>query len=445
MPNQSLTAFTRIVRRLLAVFGVAWALCGATAFASAQIDTPVTVSAHANAATASPGSHFVIAVVMEHEPEWHSHTNNPVIPRSWGDFPAIPTVVAVTKADHAKVGPVQWPEPHTVFIDLAGTGRPDKYGVFDGHTVIFVPVIVDADAQGSVGVDIAVTYQACNDTICLRTKTERVHVEVPLGSEATPAPASPDFKDVDESVFANSAAFQAITVVAAQAQPPAPVPGAPVAAVGGSFFGIPLPQGGGIAAMALLFVFAALGGLILNLTPCVLPVIPLKIMALTQHAKSPGQTFYLGAWMAAGVVAFWVGIGVPAMLLTSWSDPSQIFARWWVTFGMGVVIAVMAVGMMGLFQFTLPQSVHMINPKADSPGGSFVFGVMTAVLGLPCFGFIAGALLAATATLPKLATLTVYAGIGVGMATYRKMNARYLHIDAGTCSYFPVFRDIPKI
>jgi thiol:disulfide interchange protein DsbD len=60
--------------------------------------------------------------------------------------------------------------------------------------------------------------------------------------------------------------------------------------------------------------------------------------------------------------------------------------------------------------------VYAVNPKADSPTGSFLFGVMTAVLGLPCFGFVAGALLAGSATLPWGVVLTIFAALGIGMA-----------------------------
>ncbi|HEX2837997.1 MAG TPA: thioredoxin family protein, partial [Phycisphaerales bacterium] len=137
---------------------------------------------------------------------------------------------------------------------------------------------------------------------------------------------------------------------------------------------------------------------------------------LSQHAGTKGRALYLGGWMAAGVVAFWVGIGIPVIVWSSVGDPSRIFGVWWVTFGLGAIIAILSVGLMGLFSLNLPQSVYMLNPKADTAHGSFLFGVMTAVLGLPCFGFVAGALLAAAATLPKLVTLIVFAGIGVGMA-----------------------------
>ncbi|HHN77595.1 MAG TPA: hypothetical protein ENK11_02835, partial [Phycisphaerales bacterium] len=92
------------------------------------------------------------------------------------------------------------------------------------------------------------------------------------------------------------------------------------------------------------------------------------------------------------------------------------FGIWWLTTGIGVVIAVMSLGLLGLFQITLPQKVYMINPKADTAWGSFVFGVMTAVLGLPCFGFVAGALVPAAITQGTGFVVVLFASMGVGMA-----------------------------
>jgi thiol:disulfide interchange protein DsbD len=80
---------------------------------------------------------------------------------------------------------------------------------------------------------------------------------------------------------------------------------------------------------------------------------------------------------------------------------------------------------MGLFTINLPQSVYMVNPKADNAGGSFLFGIFTAILGLPCFGFVAGGLLAGAATLPSAAIMAVFVGIGVGMGTPYLILAAY--------------------
>ena len=120
--------------------------------------------------------------------------------------------------------------------------------------------------------------------------------------------------------------------------------------------------------------------------------------------------------MAIGVVAFWAGIGIPAALFTAAADPSRIFGIWWLTLGIGLLIALMGVGIMGLFTIQLPAAAYAVNPKADTAWGSFLFGVMTGVLGLPCFGFVAGALLAGSATLPPATIMIIFTSMGVGMA-----------------------------
>jgi thiol:disulfide interchange protein len=135
--------------------------------------------------------------------------------------------------------------------------------------------------------------------------------------------------------------------------------------------------------------------------------------------------------MAIGVTAFWVAIGLPVALFAEVTDPSRLFGIWWVTAGIGLIIAAMGVGIMGLFSIQLPQKVYAINPKADSAWGSFVFGVMTAVLGLPCFGFVAGALLAGSATMPPALIMTIFTSLGVGMALpYLVLSARPSLVDS---------------
>ncbi|MBK7405223.1 MAG: thioredoxin family protein [Phycisphaerales bacterium] len=165
----------------------------------------------------------------------------------------------------------------------------------------------------------------------------------------------------------------------------------------------------------VLGLVGVVGGFVLNLTPCVLPVIPIKVLTISKHAGHPRRSAYLGAWMSLGVVAFWSGIGLPVALFASVTDPSRIFGVWWVTLGIGVLIGVMGVGIMGAFSISLPQKAYALSPKADSAWGSFLFGVMTAVLGLPCFGFVAGAL-AGAATLPAATIMVIFTSLGVGMA-----------------------------
>ncbi|MEO0482257.1 MAG: thioredoxin family protein [Planctomycetota bacterium] len=361
--------------------------------------------------TVAAGGQAVIAVVLDHQPGWHSHLNEPVIPEAMGDFEAIATIVRVASSPGATAGPAQYPKPYTAMVDFLFSGEPVPYQVYEGRAAIFVPLLIDPDASGEIPVTLSIQYQACDDTTCLipefleREVTLRVVEPTLAGADA---PDHGDlFADFDPGVFA------AMAEGTVQAKSTASTG----ASEGRTFFGIPLPAEGSPARLIVLALLAAVGGFVLNLTPCVLPVLPIKVMTISHHAGSPGKSLYLGIWMAVGVVAFWLALGLPVALTTSITDPSIIFGIWWVTLGIGLIIGIMGAGIMGLFTINLPDKVYMVNPKADSAGGSFMFGVMTAVLGLPCFGFVAGALLAGAATLPASTILVIFGSLGVGMAS----------------------------
>lgn len=386
---------------------MAWVLAlvvigfGLVSRAEAQLksSTKVTISTFANVDGVVAGKPFVAAVIIDHEEGWHSQSNT-----ATGDL--VPTQVVMTPMDGLRIGPIVWPKPHNTRLDLDGTGEKD-IPVFEGKTVVFVPMVLEsvpADAK-QVAIDMNVTVQVCTD-VCLIPSTVPVQLMVPvLAAGATAKPANAE-------VFATWTGGEPVPD-STWTQTSVSVPAKPKNTGGPKFLGfIDVSQLGPFG----IFALAVVGGLLLNLTPCVLPVMPLKIMTIVQHAKTPKRALYLGIWMAAGIVAFWAGIGLPVVLLTAFGDPSRLFGIWWVTFGLGVIICALSVGLMGVFNITLPQFVYSVNPKADSATGSFLFGVMTAVLGLPCFGFVAGALLLAAATLPKVVTLLIFVGLGIGMA-----------------------------
>ncbi|MEL7474591.1 MAG: cytochrome c biogenesis protein CcdA, partial [Planctomycetota bacterium] len=309
------------------------------------------------------------------------------------------------------------------------TGVPEEYLVYDGKAVMYIPLLIDENATGEITVPLAIQYQVCDDSICLipqfleREVTFRVVAAVAAAAEAPDHGAL--FDDFDPTAFAAIAAAEAEpaaeTSLDTRTDSPnaevAESPSSPISAASSrSFFGIPLPSPDSASGLLVFALLSAVGGFVLNLTPCVLPVLPIKVMTISKHAGSPGKSLVLGLWMALGVVAFWVALGVPVALATNALDPSRLFGIWWVTLSIGLVIAAMGVGIMGLFTINLPDKVYMVNPKADSAWGSFLFGVMTAVLGLPCFGFVAGALLAGAATMSEVQILTIFGSLGVGMA-----------------------------
>lgn len=394
----------------------------------------VDVEAVLDAPKAAPGGDLVLAVIFRHQPNWHIHTNDPVVPPQLGD----PSDYIKTQLlFEPKAGPVQahprfiqWPKPHEIQVRF--TGDPVTYLVFDGEAIAYVPLTIAEDAPlGPTTLTVKPVFQVCDDTQCLaptpqpgegsRWDEYGIPIEIEIVSAESieqdpPSAADPDiFGGYDDSVVADLKTSPSSSESDDSTQPSQSDATTVQQDETASFFGLRIPKASGLLGGLMLILLGIIGGFILNLTPCVLPVIPLKIMTLSQHAATPGRAMSLGLWMALGVFAFWLAIGLPVVLFASVTDPSRIFGIWWVTFGIGAIIGIMGIGIMGLFTLSLPQSAYMVNPKADNAWGSFLFGVMTAVLGLPCFGFIAGALFAGAATLPPFMTLMIFGSIGIGM------------------------------
>lgn len=406
--------------------------------APAPSGDPVTVHVAADHASVPQGGRFLVAVVFDHEPGFHVWTNDRPVPAGLSRFSgAILTEIAVTGASpgvRVHTDHTIWPEPKRAIADL-GEG-PETFLVFGGRAVALLPVTVAPDAApGTATIAFAITWQACNDQTCMQPdfdQPRRLTVEITAAGSAPVRSAAPsaDFRAAPADLFdtLTEAAPGATTGAAAPengpgdqeavpaARPDEGLAGSPAVQQGPSFFGITLPRPEGVVGLLAVAFMAVIAGLVLNLTPCVLPVLPIKVMTISQHAGSPARMLALGLWMAAGVVAFWAALGLPVAFVRGVSDPSRIFGIWWLTFGIGALIAVMGIGIMGMFTISLPNAVYAINPKADTAWGSFLFGVMTGVLGLPCFGFVAGALLAGSASLPAVTIMTIFISLGVGMA-----------------------------
>ncbi len=164
-------------------------------------------------------------------------------------------------------------------------------------------------------------------------------------------------------------------------------------------------------------LLSAIGGFVLNFMPCVLPVIPIKIMGLAQAAGTRSRRLLLGGVMSGGVVALWLGIGSVLAFTSVLGGTADIFRYPVVNLSLGLFIIVMAFAATGLFAIRLPQGLYRISPKHDSLAGSFGFGLMTGVFALPCTGpFMGTAAATVLGAGDSMLTLMVFGAIGFGMA-----------------------------
>ncbi len=379
---------------------------------------PVSMRIVVSKAQVRPGDQIAVGIIFEMASGWHLHTNDPK--RTPGmvraKFDPIATEVTVTSISGAIAGPLQWPEVHFVDVDLVGAGRAESYGVFEGVAPIYVPLMVSEQAGSFVELELGLVWQACDDRGCMlpERRTERVRVPISeaadspvTATDADTTPAEPGaFASFDVSVFGRASEFGAQIASRRGSE------GAKFNVFGREF----TVDTSGALGLAVLLGLAAVGGFVLNLTPCVLPVIPIKIMGLSQAAANPARCLMLGVVMSLGVVAFWLGIGASITFIAGFTAVNTLFQQPWFSIVVSIVIAAMALGMLGLFATRLPQWVYRINPRHDSVHGSFLFGVMTAVLSTPCTAPFMGSA-AAWATQQKSAiTLATFGAIGLGMA-----------------------------
>lgn len=382
-------------------------------------DKEVTVSATPSRDAVAPGGHLVIAVEFDHAEEYHTWPHVPVLPPSLKDFDPWPTTI---KIDVASAGVnvsdkfIQWPEPKEITTS-AVSGSPIKVLSYVGHCVAFVPVTVATDAPaGPASVSLTFSFQTCNQKACLFPADVPLRIEFRIDPAAAASVTEPAvFAGFDQGVWAKVGG----------AKPPAPPPNlppetrppAPASGSGSSptfdLFGLRFSSTNILA----ILLIAALGGFILNLTPCVLPVVPLKVMSLQNSAgHHSGKRIALGISMSLGVIAFWFVLGLLIVSLKVFQGTNDLFGNAWFQLCVGLFIGAMALGMLGAFTIQLPQSVYMLNPRQDTLHGSFGFGVMTAILGTPCFGPFAGAAAGWATTQPASVGLATFTSIGIGMA-----------------------------
>jgi thiol:disulfide interchange protein len=204
-------------------------------------------------------------------------------------------------------------------------------------------------------------------------------------------------------------------LVAAAAVPPA----LEAALKANAFSTAPAAAGPPITLLAALFG-ALLGGLILNLMPCVFPVLAIKIMSFTQHADDRRGHKISGLAYTAGVIVSFLALGALMLALRAageqlgWGFQLQSPA---VVAGLAVLFTVLGLNLAGLFEFGqfLPSSVA--SRQAKNPAvNAFLSGVLAVAIASPCTAPFMGASLGLAVGLPAVQALLVFGAIGVGMA-----------------------------
>jgi thiol:disulfide interchange protein DsbD len=171
-------------------------------------------------------------------------------------------------------------------------------------------------------------------------------------------------------------------------------------------------------------LFGFLGGFILNLMPCVLPVISLKIFGFIQHAgQDRHRILRSGLAFIAGIFAWFIGLALLLIALKSagreitWAF--QFTNPYFVLF-MSAVVLVFALNLFGVFEISLPQSANrglLGWTSREGDAGSFFQGVFATVLATPCTAPFLGTALGFAFTQSGWTILLMFVAVAAGMSS----------------------------
>jgi len=174
-------------------------------------------------------------------------------------------------------------------------------------------------------------------------------------------------------------------------------------------------------ALAAAFV----GGLILNLMPCVFPVIGLKVLSFAQSGTSVSAAWRQSLWFSTGVVASFVALAALLIILRSageavgWGFQLQ---NAWVVLGLALLFVLIGLNLFGVFEMggtvaqlgNLPLAQRVAH--REGIGAAFGSGVLAVIVASPCTAPFMGGAIGFTASAGVMATLAVFAALGLGMS-----------------------------
>jgi len=171
----------------------------------------------------------------------------------------------------------------------------------------------------------------------------------------------------------------------------------------------------------LMFVFAFLGGIILNLMPCVLPVLSIKLLGFISHAgEDRAKILRHGLIFTAGVlVSFWILAGILIILRAGgrnlgWGfqlqEPGFIVV-------MSAVMFLFGLSLFGVFE--TGASLVGLGSKTGKSGplGTFTSGILTTIIATPCTGPLMAPALGWGLTQPAAISMLIFTILGLGLAT----------------------------
>ncbi len=293
-----------------------------------------------------------------------------------------------TKAVIEEQGPIIWQKtpilPKTSILNIMGENIEvitpnDKNNV----NIIFEGTVKTSARPGKYIIKAFITYQACSEMSCMQPVVNKeviATVRVGLQKASFRKQDNVSSKALEIKLFNHS---------------------------------VNLTNTNLVVALSIAF----LAGLILNIMPCVLPIIPLKILQLAEQAKREKHSAVaLSLMFSLGIIAFFLTIGIFAVVLKGSFSWGMQFQHAEFVFAMILLLLWLTLGMFGVFEIALPSFIANRPVMKSGYIGAFSMGFLGGILSTPCSFGILGAAVAWAQLQTAGITLLAFFAIGFGMA-----------------------------
>ena len=404
-----------------------------TAWAAAGLAQPPRVAIHPVGETDAVHADTTARVGLEValDPGYHVNSNAPL------DDLLIPTVLRLDPPDGFALEGVAFPE--AILLDQVGVEEP--LAVFEEEFVIGAALRVDASlTPGTYAVPGTLRYQACNDRMCFNPTNAAVRFDV------TVAPGSQPLATVRPDLFAGLTMADPGSAAPAPAPTPAPLVDDLTVMTALDDFEVLGSTGGYLGTEAFLDFMAAAesgegrrgwfegrgplailllilaGGLALNLTPCVLPMIPINLAIIGAGAKAGSRVrgFALGGTYGAAMALVYGILGL-VVILTAGSF-GTINSSPWFNVGIATLFVVLGLAMFDVLAIDFSRFQSRFT-AGTAGGGSFLaafgMGAVAALLAGACVAPVVIQVIVFSSNLYGTGTTAALAlpfVLGVGMA-----------------------------
>ena len=353
--QNKINSFTMMVYKLSAIV-----LAIALNATFAQIGMPkdlVKIETYQSFDKVYPGSEFKLALEVNVEEGWHINSHKPY------DEYLIPTSLTIIENPNFKLKKVAYPEPHDFKLSFSES----PLSVWEG--TVYKGALIEVDSNLTPGIYplvVELEYQACNDISCQAPTAVTDTINIEVANKSTPVNSINEkiFKEIDISLSQSSATKEESD----------PISNA-------------LESNGLI--IGLFFVF--LGGLALNLTPCVYPLIPITVGYFGgQSEGSTTKLFFMGILFILGLAVTYSAIGVVTSL--TGAVFGALLQNPIVILSVVAILLILSLSMFGVYEFKLPDK--LVNKAGGAKGGyygAFFMGLTMGIVAAPCIGpFVLG-------------------------------------------------------